>query len=107
MAVLTQIYESDENVVVTAPTGSGKTVVFELAILRMLEYDPSAKAVYMAPTKSLCSERFRDWTSKLSKLGVTCIELTGDTEYSSLKDAKMANIIVTTPEKWDSMTRRW
>ncbi|KAG0143739.1 hypothetical protein CROQUDRAFT_108963 [Cronartium quercuum f. sp. fusiforme G11] len=105
--LLPTIYESDSNAVVAAPTGSGKTVVFELAILRMLEYDPNAKAVYMAPTKSLCSERFQDWTVKFSSLGVKCIELTGDSEHSSLKDAKLANVIVTTPEKWDSMTRKW
>ncbi|KAH9814645.1 Sec63 Brl domain-containing protein [Melampsora americana] len=105
--ILPTVYESEANVVVTAPTGSGKTVVFELGILRMLEYDSSAKAVYMAPTKSLCSERFQDWTTKLATLGVKCIELTGDSEFSSLKDAKIANVIITTPEKWDSMTRKW
>ncbi|EGG08721.1 uncharacterized protein MELLADRAFT_84583 [Melampsora larici-populina 98AG31] len=102
-----KVYESEANVVVTAPTGSGKTVIFELGILRMLEYDSCAKAVYMAPTKSLCSERFQDWTTKLATLGVKCIELTGDSEFSSLKDAKIANVIITTPEKWDSMTRKW
>ncbi|CAD6979415.1 unnamed protein product, partial [Tilletia controversa] len=31
------IYQSSRNVVVSAPTGSGKTVVFELAIIRMLQ----------------------------------------------------------------------
>jgi hypothetical protein len=38
-----------------APTGSGKTVLFELAIIRMLAASSnareSAKCVYMAPTK--------------------------------------------------------
>jgi ATP-dependent DNA helicase HFM1/MER3 len=30
------------------------------------------KCVYMAPTKALCSERYRDWTAKFDALGVKC-----------------------------------
>lgn len=39
--------------VVSAPTGSGKTAVFELALLALCVDDPSFsfKAVYMAPIK--------------------------------------------------------
>jgi ATP-dependent DNA helicase HFM1/MER3 len=68
----TQIYNSDENVVVGAPTGAGKTVLFDLAIIRVLENDPNGRILYMAPTKSLCNERFEDWKAKFRHLGVTC-----------------------------------
>ncbi|KAG2226925.1 hypothetical protein INT45_010204 [Circinella minor] len=34
-------------------------------------------------------------------------EFTGDTDYTTLDSIKTSDIIVTTPEKWDSMTRRW
>ncbi|PLW09799.1 hypothetical protein PCASD_18158 [Puccinia coronata f. sp. avenae] len=101
------VYKTNHNVLTSAPTGSGKTVIFELAILRILERNPLHKAVYMAPTKSLCAERFRDWSGRFSSLDIKCVELTGDSENASLADAKLANIIITTPEKWDSMTRRW
>ncbi|KAE8213434.1 hypothetical protein CF327_g3056 [Tilletia walkeri] len=37
------VFQSNRNVVVSAPTGSGKTVVFELAIIRMLQ-DKNASA---------------------------------------------------------------
>jgi ATP-dependent DNA helicase HFM1/MER3 len=30
------------------------------------------KCVYMAPTKALCSERYRDWTGKFDALGIKC-----------------------------------
>jgi len=30
------------------------------------------KCVYMAPTKALCSERYRDWTAKFDALGIKC-----------------------------------
>jgi ATP-dependent DNA helicase HFM1/MER3 len=40
-------------------------------------------------------------------MGLTCTEFTGDTEKTSLSKIRDAHIIITTPEKWDSMTRRW
>ncbi|KAA1086059.1 Sec63 [Puccinia graminis f. sp. tritici] len=98
---------SGPNLIPVTALRSGKTVIFELAILRMLEYNQVSKGVYMAPTKSLCAERFRDWSTRFGSLGVKCVELTGDSENAGLADAKLANLIITTPEKWDSMTRRW
>ncbi|KAL2809895.1 Sec63 Brl domain-containing protein [Aspergillus granulosus] len=103
------IYKSDDNLVLAAPTGSGKTVIMELAICRLLNTlkDEQFKVVYQAPTKSLCSERFQDWSRKFSCLGLQCAELTGDTEYIHLRSVRNSQIIITTPEKWDSMTRKW
>ncbi|KAK0497004.1 hypothetical protein EDD18DRAFT_1462647 [Armillaria luteobubalina] len=109
------LMQSNENMVTSAPTGSGKTVLFELAIIQMLTEtnsatDNSVKCVYMAPTKALCSERYRDWTAKFSSLGIKCCELTGDTVHFGKGvwgDAKNSTIIITTAEKWDSLTRNW
>lgn len=103
------VYQNDYNVVVSAPTGSGKTVVMELAICRLMNSlkDGLFKVIYQAPTRSLCAERFRDWSSKLNLLGLQCAELTGDTDYTQLRAIQTASIIITTPEKWDSMTRKW
>jgi ATP-dependent DNA helicase HFM1/MER3 len=42
-----QLVDDCESVVVSAPTGAGKTVVLELAIVRLLSKNPTAKAVYM------------------------------------------------------------
>ncbi|KAJ7578472.1 Sec63 Brl domain-containing protein [Mycena floridula] len=108
------VLQSNDNMVISAPTGSGKTVLFELAILRMVtlakDTGTSMKAVYMAPTKSLCSERYRDWSNKFTPLGFECCELTGDTIVLGKGvwgNAKNASIIITTGEKWDSLTRNW
>ena len=65
------------------------------------------KIIYMAPTKSLCSERQRDWRAKFAALDLECAELTGDTDHAQLSHVQNSNIIITTPEKWDSMTRKW
>ncbi|KAF2137570.1 uncharacterized protein K452DRAFT_353417 [Aplosporella prunicola CBS 121167] len=102
-------YRTNNNFVVSSPTGSGKTVIFELAILRLVSEfgDREFKVVYQAPTKSLCSERQRDWQTKFNALGLNCAELTGDSDGAQLKAIQAASIIITTPEKWDSMTRKW
>ena len=103
------IYNTSDNVVVAAPTGSGKTAILELAICKLVQDFGSEqfKIVYQAPTKSLCSERVRDWEKKFSNLNLPCAELTGDTDNSEMKKVGNAAIIVTTPEKWDSITRKW
>ena len=102
-------FKSNDSVVLSAPTGSGKTVVMELAICRLMASHSCEqfKVVYQAPTKSLCSERFRDWQAKFGTLDVQCAELTGDTDYNQLRSVQNATIIITTPEKWDSVTRKW
>lgn len=106
-----RIWSSNDNFVLSAPTGSGKTAVLELAICRLFNQDKSqpghSKVVYQAPTKALCSERQRDWEKKFVHLGLKCRELTGDSDQAQLKRTQEADIIVTTPEKWDSITRKW
>ena len=81
----------------------------ELAICRLIASLPQGnfKVIYQAPTKALCSERFRDWQAKLATLDLQCAELTGDTDYNQLRNVQSATIIITTPEKWDSVTRKW
>lgn len=103
------VFKSDNNFVLSSPTGSGKTAILELAICRAVASNSTGqyKVVYQAPTKALCSERHRDWDKKFTQIGLKCAELTGDSDASDLRNIQSANIIVTTPEKWDSMTRKW
>lgn len=107
--VFQDVFNTQDNVVLSAPTGSGKTAVFELAICQLADRMSSGtfKAVYMCPTKALCAERQRDWADKFKKINLTVKEMTGDTDSDSLDAVKQADIIVTNPEKWDMMTRKW
>ncbi|KAL8962689.1 MAG: hypothetical protein Q9193_000938 [Seirophora villosa] len=102
-------YKTSDNLVVSAPTGSGKTAILELAICQLISgfQTDQFKIVYMAPTKSLCAERQKDWQAKFATLDLQCAELTGDTDQGQLRSVQNASIIITTPEKWDSMTRKW
>ena len=103
------VYNTIDNLVVAAPTGSGKTAILELAICKLAlnRGKENFKIVYQAPTKALCSERARDWESKFSHLSFKCAELTGDTSLGAMRRVGEASIIVTTPEKWDAITRKW
>lgn len=68
------------------------------------------KIVYISPSKALCEERLNDWSTRLmaTNLGVNIALVTGDGDPSeSYRDLSSAHIILTTPEKWDSLTRRW
>lgn len=102
------VYTTDDNVIVSAPTGSGKTVLFELAICKLANQkgNENAKIVYIAPTKALCKEKGEQWRKKFG-MTMPVSELTGDTSRAEMRTVRQAKIIVTTPEKWDSITRSW
>ncbi|PSR79468.1 hypothetical protein BD289DRAFT_455819 [Coniella lustricola] len=103
------IYKTDDNVVISAPTGSGKTALLELAICRLasLKDSENIKVVYLAPTKALCKEKATQWRKTFGLLAMPVSELTGDTSRAEMRNVREAKIIVTTPEKWDSVTRSW
>ena len=113
------LYKKNKNVLITAPTGSGKTLLFEIAIARIikLNYDiktnayinKNFKIIYIAPIKSLCQEKTYEWKIKFNKapLALNVTEYTSDNEYINIGLLKTSNIILTTPEKFDVLTRKW
>ncbi|KAF2310278.1 hypothetical protein GH714_007547 [Hevea brasiliensis] len=107
--VFTVLYNTDDNVLVAAPTGSGKTICAEFAILRNYQKgsDSIMRAVYIAPLEAIAKERYRDWERKYGRgLGMRVVELTGETA-TDLKLLEKGQIIISTPEKWDALSRRW
>ncbi|AAD30595.1 Putative RNA helicase [Arabidopsis thaliana] len=107
--VFTVLYNTNDNVLVAAPTGSGKTICAEFAILRNHHEGPDAtmRVVYIAPLEAIAKEQFRIWEGKFGKgLGLRVVELTGETALD-LKLLEKGQIIISTPEKWDALSRRW
>ena len=56
------LYHTDESVLLGAPTGSGKTISAELAMLRVFRAHPGMKVIYIAPLKA---SRSALWASLL------------------------------------------
>ncbi|MCP9260699.1 Activating signal cointegrator 1 complex subunit 3 [Dirofilaria immitis] len=100
------LYNTDNNALIGAPTGSGKTLCAELAIYRIFREYPTKKCVYIAPLKALVRERVSDWNEKFRKLNIRIVELTGD-HSPDIRSLSSAKIVITTPEKWDGVTRSW
>jgi len=101
------MYNTSNNVLLGSPTGSGKTVACELAMWQAFRDRPGSKVVYIAPMKALVRERVQDWNKRLTRqMGLKLVELTGDNtpDTRSIRDADM---IITTPEKWDGISRSW
>jgi pre-mRNA-splicing helicase BRR2 len=108
-------FEGSDNILLCAPTGSGKTNVAMLAILHEigLNMDKTTKQVhlddfkiiYIAPMKSLVQEMVHNFGTRLKSYGITVRELTGDQSLTK-KQISETQVIVTTPEKWDIITRK-
>jgi replicative superfamily II helicase len=105
-SVTANFIEHDVNVVVSAPTSSGKTIVAEQFIAPIVAN--GKKAIYVSPLKALTQEKYDDWTNghTFSKYKIEI--LTGDyiLTPARVKEVSAANIILLTSEMLDSRTRK-
>ena len=67
---------NNENVLITAHTGSGKTVLAIYAIAHALKNNK--KVIYTSPTKSLSNQKFSEFKEKFESVGI----LTGDIQMN-------------------------
>lgn len=63
------------------------------------------KIIYVAPMKALAAEIVEKFKQHLAWLGIEVRELTGDMQLTKAEIMR-TQIIVTTPEKWDVVTRK-
>ncbi|KAI1727001.1 sec63 brl domain-containing protein [Ditylenchus destructor] len=100
-------YETNENVFIGAPNGSGKLVCAEFAILRHFENNPGSKVVYCSPLEDIAKKVFDDWSERIANhLNKTVVFLTGEPS-TDLKLLQRGDLIISTAEKWDNISRRW
>ena len=85
---------SGNSIVLTAPTGSGKTLIGEFAIYRGLSHE--SRVFYTTPLKALSNQKFRDFVNQFgeNKVGL----LTGDISIN-----RDAPILVMTTEIFRNM----
>ncbi len=99
---LPALLEREENVVASAPTASGKTALAELAICKSLADDGTA--LFIAPMRALTNEKEDDW-DRFEELDYSVYVVTGERDLNPRR-ARRADILVMTPEKLDSATRK-
>ncbi|WP_254766459.1 DEAD/DEAH box helicase [Salinilacihabitans rarus] len=99
---LPALLDREENVVASAPTASGKTALAELAICNALA--DGGTALFIAPLRALTNEKEADW-DRFEELGYSVYVVTGERDLNPRR-ARRADILVMTPEKLDSATRK-
>ena len=101
-AALPAVLETDDNVVAAAPTAAGKTALAELAICRTLSR--GGTALFLAPLRALTTEKESEW-ERFEAMGYSVYVVTGERDLDPRR-AERADILVMTPEKADSATRK-
>lgn len=98
--VFPALYTTDENIFVGAPTGSGKTICAELALLRLWSKrdQKHPRAVCILPYQEMVDLRVKEWTEKFGDLqgGKNIVSLTGDSS-TDLRQLEVGHVIVCTP----------
>jgi DEAD/DEAH box helicase domain-containing protein len=90
-----------EDVVVVTPTASGKTLCYALPVLQALAEDPSARALFLFPTKALGQDQVAEFAqlAQAADLRVAAATYDGDTPApirSAIRGA--GQVVVTNPD---------
>ncbi|KAK6638558.1 DEIH-box ATPase [Polyplax serrata] len=105
--VFNAVYNTDDNIFIGAPTGSGKTTIAEFAVLRLLSQNPEGRCAYLVTKDALAELVYTEWQQIFTGLlNIKVVLLTGETS-TDLKLLAKGQIIIATAEKWDVLSRRW
>jgi len=101
------IFESDDNLLLTTPTASGKTEAAFFPVISDLYENPSESfgVLYIAPLKSLINDQFSRIEALLDESGIPVYHFHGDVAASHKTKAinNPKGIIQITPESLESM----
>jgi DEAD/DEAH box helicase domain-containing protein len=97
-----ELLEAGRDVVLATPTASGKTLVYNLPVLRALAEDPEARALYLFPLKALEWDQRKGLEADLRAAGLRgrVAIYDGDTkpgERRKLRE-RPPNVLITTPD---------
>jgi len=102
---LVEFVSGDNNIVVEAKTSTGKTVMGEMFMWKVL--GEGRKVIYTSPLKALTREKWDSWSRKFGDKGFKIAIVTGDYRLTDkrIKELNEANIILCTSEMLDHRTR--
>ena len=89
------------DVVVVTPTASGKTLCYALPVLQAIAEDPSARALFLFPTKALSQDQVAEFgeLTRASGLTVNASTYDGDTPAPIRSAVRTAGqVVVTNPD---------
>lgn len=95
------LFKNNKNQIICSPTGSGKTLIAELAMLHTI-LNKKKRVIYIVPLKALASEKFKEFKEKYSnemKIRISISELQNE-KYNYNYD-----LLLVTSEKLDSLIR--
>ena len=101
-ALALQLLDQGKNVVISTPTASGKSLIFQMWTFHTLSQDKDSTALIFYPTKALANDQARRWQEGCYDLGIpgeTVNLINGDVPVSKrdriLRDSK---IVIMTPD---------
>src|SRR3989454_7161990 len=90
-----------KNIVVVTPTASGKTLCYNLPVLEAILEEPSARALYIFPTKALAQDQMDELHGLITSLKADIKTFTydGDTPGEARRKVREAgHVVVTNPD---------
>jgi DEAD/DEAH box helicase domain-containing protein len=96
-----QLSQEKKNIVVVTPTASGKTLCYNLPVLDSILKNPSARSIYIFPTKALSQDQKTelDETIELLPDEIRIFTYDGDTPQDARKAIRArGHIIITNPD---------
>ena len=101
------IFNTDDNVLLTASTASGKTEAAFFPILTLLDEDPphSVGVLYIAPLKALINDQFVRLNDLCEEAGIQVTRWHGDVSHAQKRRLlrKPSGILQITPESLESL----
>ncbi|KAK9461933.1 uncharacterized protein V1516DRAFT_695377 [Lipomyces oligophaga] len=92
-----------QNVIVATSTSSGKSLIYQVPVIRAIENDRASTAIYIFPTKALAQDQKRSLSEVIGLMpnleGIVVETYDGDTPKDSRNSIRdQANVIFTNPD---------
>jgi len=92
------VFKEDNNLIISAPTNTGKTFIAELAVIKNALSIQQGKCYFLFPLKALAEEKYFDLKERYQELGIRIAISSGDyNEFDNNLD--QFNVVILTYEK--------